>query len=279
MVIRKQPIISWLLNRTYVLKQNDIGIPQTNNPQHYAYLCNELNFLSEIRDKNPDWGLPVMLMSTFEKAMQKNAEPFFDKDHQLFQKFSDNDTCGIVIHKSLGTVVYGFGGNTLHVWLFQHQNGVNLLYNYFYFESTINNRRMLYCNPTLLEELGVEDADFYSKVGNLLVNYLAVKHYAEVETIVVPDKTIKKIEDSSAGHKEKIKNESGQEVLVMDSRWFVQIINNNDIQVRGFYRMQNKKNAEGEWIKEQIYVKPFIRHGYHRSAKIEEENDKDDSTK
>ena len=136
---------------------------------------------------------------------------------------------------------------------------------------------MLYCNPTLLEELGVEDADFYSKVGNLLVNYLAVKHYAEVETIVVPDKTIKKIEDSYAGHKEKIKNESGQKVLVMDSRWFVQIINNNDIQVRGFYRMQNKKNAEGEWIKEQIYVKPFIRHGYHRSAKIEEENDKDDS--
>ena len=31
----------------------------------------------------------------------------------------------------------------------------------------------------------------------------------------------------------------------MDSRWFVKIVNDNDIPVRGFFRMQNKKNNLG----------------------------------
>lgn len=57
----------------------------------------------------------------------------------------------------------------------------------------------------------------------------------------------------------------------MDSKWFRKIINDNDIPVRGFFRMQNKKNDEGEWYKELIFVDPFIRHGYHRDAKIENE--------
>ena len=57
----------------------------------------------------------------------------------------------------------------------------------------------------------------------------------------------------------------------MDSKWFRTIINDNDIYVRGFFRMQNKKNASGEWYKELIFVDSFVRHGYHRIAKIEDD--------
>ena len=68
----------------------------------------------------------------------------------------------------------------------------------------------------------------------------------------------------------KIINQTGQEVIVMDSKWFRKIVNDNDIYVRGFWRMQNKKSANGEWYKELIYVDSFVRHGYHRNAKIED---------
>ena len=104
--------------------------------------------------------------------------------------------------------------------------------------------------------------------------YLAVKKYAKVETIIVPNKTISIVEDSinEYKHKEKVRNESGQKVIIMDSRWFVKIINDNDIFVRGFFRLQNKKNEFGEWYKELIFVDSFVRHGYHRNAKIENEN-------
>ena len=111
------------------------------------------------------------------------------------------------------------------------------------------------------------------------MSYLAVKKYAKVETIIVPDKKITILEDNikEYKYKEKVRNESGQEVIVMDSRWFVKIINENDIFVRGFFRLQNKKDEFGEWYKELIYVDSFIRHGYHRNAKVEDEQEKENN--
>lgn len=72
--------------------------------------------------------------------------------------------------------------------------------------------------------------------------------------------------------KKKVLNQTGQEVIVMDSKWFRKISNENDIYVRGFFRMQNKKNELGEWYKELIFVESFVRHGYHRNAKIDDNN-------
>ena len=128
-------------------------------------------------------------------------------------------------------------------------------------------------DPQLYDTNNEERNELYSCVANLLITYLAVKKYAEVETIVVPANTIKIVEDPIQGykHKDKVKNDSGQKVIIMDSRWFVKIINDNDIFVRGFFRLQRKKNAAGEWYKELIFVDSFVRHGYHRNAKIEDD--------
>ena len=122
--------------------------------------------------------------------------------------------------------------------------------------------------------------EFYSSIANILMSYLAVKKYAKVETIVVPNMAISMLEDTCGEykHKEKVRNESGQEVIVMDSRWFVKIVNDNDIRVKGFFRMQNKKNDFGEWYKELIYVDSFVRHGYHRNAKIEDTRNEEQET-
>lgn len=110
--------------------------------------------------------------------------------------------------------------------------------------------------------------------------YLAVKRYAKVETQIIAPKSITSLElDDTVTpykNKNKIRNDSGQEVIIMDSRWFRRIINNNDIFVRGFFRMQNKKNAFGEWYKELIFVDSFVRHGYHRNAKIVGEKEEKD---
>lgn len=279
MVIRKQPIISWLLDKTYTFNPNKIAICQMGYPLHAEYLYNAMSRIASIRDQNPNWGLPELLMPSFERTMKKSAKSFFSIDHQLFESFCDEDICGILLHRELGTVVYGFGDNTLFVWLFKDVDGVSTLYNYFYFESTKRNTRLVYCCPTFLDDplyAGMEKKnEYYASVANILISYLAVKKYAKVETIVIPDMAISVLEDSCGEykHKEKVRNESGQEVIVMDSRWFLKIVNDNDIPVRGFFRMQNKKNNLGEWYKELIYVDSFVRHGYHRNAKIERTGD------
>lgn len=273
MRIRKQPIISWLLERTYVFDPAKITIIQTNNPAHVGYLYNGMAHITNIRKDNPNWGLPELLMPSFEKVMKKSAKSFYNFDHQLFRNYYNDNECGILLHKELGTVVYEFGDNTLYVWLFKDMNGISVLYNYFYLKSNENNTRQIYCSPTLLDEPGFRGmSDLYSVVGNLLITYLAVKKYAKVETVIMPDKAMEVVEDTIDGykHKEMVKNESGQEVIILDSRWFVKIINNNDISVRGHWRLQPKKNEFGEWCRELIYINSFVRHGYHRNAKIEE---------
>lgn len=281
MVIKRQPIISWLLEEEYTpQKPCEITVPNIKNMIHVGYLANGINWLGQIRDSKPNWGLPELLMPSFEKVMRKSAKSFYNIDHQLFQEFYKDNECGILIHKQFGTIVYGFGEDTLYVWLFRDIDGYSVLYNYFYLVSTPNNVRKLHCWPTLISDSQLfnqdikECADLYSCIANLLITYLAVKKYAQVETIVVSVNSKLIVEDEIKGYKqkEKVRNDSGQKVIIMDSRWFVKIINENDIFVRGFFRMQRYKNEEGEWAKKLIFVDSFIRHGYHRNAMIEDDS-------
>lgn len=278
MVIKKQAVISWLLDDSFT-EIDKLGIPITPNKEHFGYLSNGFNHLAKVLEMHPNWGLPEFLMPSFEAVMKKSAKAFFNIDHQLFQEFGANEECGILISRDIGTIIYGFGENQLYVWVFNNNDGKSSLYLYFYVESTSDNRRKIYTWPTLAGDPALfnpipdEDVSIYEVLANKLMIYLAVKKYVQVETIVIPPNTMVKLDDTIFPYKQKgkIKNDSGQEVIIMDSRWFRKIVNDNDIFVRGFFRMQNKKNAYGEWYKELIFVDSFVRHGYHRNAKIEDD--------
>lgn len=281
MVIKKQPILSWLLGGNPKDFIGKVGIAGTQNPTHFGYLNNGFHFLSEVQESKPDWGLPELVMPSFKEVMKKSAKSFFKIDHQLFQEFYNDNECGILISKHWGTIVYGFGENELHVWLFVTHDDGSKLYLYFYVKSTEDNTRQIHTWPTLTndEQLFFCDVNerqhIYEYLTNFLISYLAVKKYVEVETVVIPTGTVTKLDDTVLPYKtkEKVRNDSGLEVIVMDSRWFRKIVNDNDIFVRGFFRLQNKKNPEGEWYKELIFVDSFVRHGYHRNAKIEDETE------
>ena len=283
MIIRKRPIISWLLNIDNVEDERKVRVPMLNNKLHFGYLANGLKILSDVRQTQPDWGLPELLMPSFEEVMKKSAKSFYGIDHQLFQEFYKDNVCGILLSRDCGTIVYGFGENTLYVWLFSENGDLSYLYTYFYIKSTKNNTRRIYTCPTLMEDDQLfagskkeEQMQIYVWLADKLMSYLAVKKYVKVETIIVPVGTTMKLDDKILGYKskEKVRNESGQEVIVMDSRWFRKIVNDNEIFVRGFFRFQNKKDKNGEWYKELIFVDSFVRHGYHRNALIEEDNNK-----
>ena len=75
MIIKKQPIISWLLHDK---DGNNVGIPILSNFEHYGYLHNGLMHLNEIRKESPNWGLPELLMPSFVEVMEKTAKSFFN---------------------------------------------------------------------------------------------------------------------------------------------------------------------------------------------------------
>lgn len=262
------------------ISRGKIRVPQLSNMEHVKYLSGGVNFLSDVCETKPSWGLPELTMPSFEEVMIKSAKSFFSIDHQLFQEFYNDNVCGILLIKDNWTIVYGFGENTLHVWLFKEIDGLSCLHLYFYAVSKENNHRAIYTWPTLIndEELFNLESDARGKIYERLVNriiiYLAVKKYVKVDVIIVPVGSVVKLTNIIPDYKskEKVKNDSGQKVIVMDSRWFRKIVNDNDIYVRGFFRFQNKKNEKGEWFKELIFVDSFVRHGYHRNAGAEDES-------
>lgn len=277
MIIKKQPVISWLLDETFS-EIDKIRVPATSNFNHFRYLSSGISWLGEVRSHNPSWGLPELIMPSFEEVMTRSAKAFFNIDHQLFQEFYQDDACGILLSKDIGTIIYGFGENKLYVWVFKNYDDYSSLYLYFYIESTPDNRRKVYTFPTLASDTNLfnqaksKDFSIYEVLTNKIMIYLAVKKYVKVETQIVAPYSITKLDDTILPYKSstKVRNDSGQEVIIMDSKWFRKIINDNDIFVRGFFRMQNKKDENGEWYKELIFVDSFVRHGYHRNAIIEE---------
>lgn len=280
MYIKKRPIITWLLRSIDSKSPLDISISKVSNPINYGKLNLSLNRLNQIRTETPKWGLPELIMPSYEKIMHKSHLSFEKMMPELFKKFSETDECGILLCKDNVTLVYGFGNNELHLWYFKEQNNKSV-FNFYSRNISIQDQIGVCVDYTILADDilfkgNIEQRKKYiASIAYFVAVYLAVKKYGKVETIIIPQGKYTDLEDSPLEYvdKKKIINNLGQEVIVMDSKWFRKIVNDNEIYVRGFWRMQNKKNEFGEWCKELIFVDPFIRHGYHRNSKIDDEVD------
>ncbi len=278
MIIKKRPIITWLLNPDTPGFQEGLTFAMPQNLANYEILNEELKHLKHIRALRPKWGLPELVMPSFERVMEKSAPAFDRIMPDLFKEFSENDECGILILRNNETLIYGFGDNQLNVWFFHEQNGHSVFHLSAGYEYVEGQPKLLMTDSILYDDnlLAGTIQNRIEEIGirlRFIAMYLAVKKYVKVEALIIPQGTYTAIEGTPLEYieKKKVLNQTGQEVIVMDSKWFRKIINDNDIHVRGFLRMQNKKNADGEWYKELIFVDSHVRHGYHRNAKIEEE--------
>lgn len=72
MIIKKRPIITWLLNPSDSTSISEIGITQVGNPINHGLLLSDLERLAQIRQKAPNWGLPELIMPSFEEVMRKS---------------------------------------------------------------------------------------------------------------------------------------------------------------------------------------------------------------
>lgn len=278
MIIKKRPVITWLLNPDTPGFHERLTFAEPKYLENYEILNDELKHLKDIRAMKPIWGLPELVMPSFERVMEKSAPAFEKIMPDLFKEFSETDECGILILRNNETWVYGFGDGQLNIWFFHEQNGQSV----FIFSASykyVDGHPKLFMTDSILYDDNLLVGTIQNRIDEIGIRlrfiavYLAVKKYVKVETVIIPQGTYAVVEGTPLEYveKKKVINQTGQEVIVMDSKWFKKIINDNDIPVRGFFRMQNKKNTDGEWYKELIFVDPFIRHGYHRNAKIEDD--------
>lgn len=277
MIIKKRPVITWLLNPDTPGFQKGLTFVSPQNLVNYEILNNELKHLEAIRALRPKWGLPELVMPSFKRVMEKSVPAFEKYMPDLFKEFSETDECGILILDN-ETLVYGFGDSQLNIWFFNEHNGHSIFHFSAGYEFIEGEPKLLMTDSILYDD-NLLAGTIQNRLNEINIRlkfiavYVAVKKYAKVETVIIPQGTYTAVEGTPLEYveKKKVINQTGQEVIVMDSKWFTKIINDNDIPVRGFFRMQNKKNKDGEWFKERIFVDRFIRHGYHRNAKIEDD--------
>lgn len=277
MFIKERSIITWLLNSETTQPPTNIVISNVSFPINHSILLSHLNQLGKIRLERPNWGLPELIMPSFEDVMHKSKRSFEKVMPELFIEFSKSEECGILLCKGNMTLVYGFGGDELNIWCFTERNGKSV-FNFYSCNKSVNGHIGVGIVNTILADDNLFKGSLEQRqilvasVANFVASYVAVKKFVKVETIIVPPGKFTAINGTPLEYvdKKKVINNTGQEVIVMDSRWFRKIVNDNDIYVRGFWRMQNKKNEFGEWYKELIFVDSFVRHGYHRNAKIED---------
>lgn len=277
MIIKKRPIITWLLNPDSQKHPDGILLSEVANSMNHQILNNHLAELNNIRIQKPMWGLPELLMPSFEDVMKRTVSSFKELMPTLFQEFSKQEECGILLCKRNVTLVYRFIDNKLHIWYFIEENGKSIFKFYSYCEH-IELRLKVNIIPSLMQDDGLfrgsieERESSIGSVSKFIASYIAVKKHMKVEIVVIPQGKFTAIEGTPLEYvdKKKVINQTGQEVIVMDSKWFRKIVNDNDIYVRGYLRMQNKKNDKGELVKELIFIDQHVRHGYHRNATIED---------
>lgn len=277
MLIKERSIITWLLNNN-IQDSSKIKIANVFNPINHGVLMSELEHLAYVRSKKPNWGLPELIMPSFEEVMRKSERSFEKIMPDLFVEFSISEECGILLCGGNKTLVYGFGDEELHLWCFSEKDNKSI-FNFYTCNKSVNGHigvgieKSILADDLLFNGSLEQRQLIVASVANFIALYVAVKKYIKVETIIIPQGCFTAVEGTPLEHvdKSKVINRSGQEVIVMDSKWFRKIINDNDIYVRGFWRWQNRKNEFGKWYKTLIFVDPHTRHGYHRDAKIENE--------
>ena len=93
------------------------------------------------------------------------------------------------------------------------------------------------------------------------------RRYADIE--IVESKPFKKVnlpEDEDSKDKTLLVDFE-LPIKYMDCSWFRTIVRKEGFMVRGHFRMQPYKNEKREWDYKLIYIEPFQKHGYTRTAK------------
>lgn len=96
--------------------------------------------------------------------------------------------------------------------------------------------------------------------------FMCMEKFAKVESRIVAPKCRVR---PDLRYMDMLENDSRLKVQVRDCRWFTTIIRNEGFEVRGHFRLQPKKE-NGEWTRELIYINPYQKKGYHRTASIEQ---------
>ena len=116
MIITERPIITWLLNPNYTKAANNITIAPVSIPINRDILDSQLGQLNNLRASGFDWGLPELVMPSFEAVMVKRLCPVFLKNSAFRGNAAYYSTVAVILWSTVLLImnyIYGVLQNGL----------------------------------------------------------------------------------------------------------------------------------------------------------------------
>lgn len=122
--------------------------------------------------------------------------------------------------------------------------------------------QLFFYKEQTLNDIGKWDKlNYLEQIVCLAVATLILKKYGEVETVLVGAGVKRKVPETE----EVIVNKAPFSITQLDSSWLKTIIRTEGFMVRGHFRLQ--PYGTGRTQRKLIYIEPFEKHGYTRTAK------------
>ena len=224
---------------------------------------NVLLFLKEAMPKNKEQrelaeGIMFKLIQKATKNIDVITDSFIDavidrqenfKAIDRYQEFKDNKDSGVFVTKHVSFIYTStVAASVLYI---VDRTGIRAIIEYV---RVSNEVAVVYKNIDNVEP-------FISMFVSILIFKKYVK--IEIEEIEGSKKSKQKVNKSMVAPKLPF------DVNIVNCTWFTTLVRSSGFKVRGHFRLQPKKDENGEWTKELIYVNEFEKQGYTRVAKIE----------
>lgn len=189
-----------------------------------------------------------------------NDECPTDQAKDLWSGVVDKPSCGILIHNKV-LMFYNIIDKHNRDYMITNEDGTLICCSTFDTETG----QMKMFATDYADNMGKDVKDTAFDVGTILLSNFSMiilfKKYAKCEILYVNRKS--KIKDNKDRHL----NGLDIDISILDCTWFTTIVRSEGFKVRGHFRLQPKK-IDGEWTKELIYINEFEKHGYTKTAKI-----------
>lgn len=214
----------------------------------------------------------VKFSKTFIDCMDKSYMKFTQYHVDILNELDGE--CGIVRSPYFvedSYVVYKIKKGILALWVFHEHMDEHLSIPTYYImispkDKIKGNGHQIDRMTLPLYDYAYEPTEYLKDYHDMVLDYLCLRQWAEVETKEVKTQIKKKVKKQNKTHEI---TEYGLPYFVFDSKWFTEICNNNDFLVNGHFRHQNYSNGK----RKLIWINEYVRHGYHRKASIDKFKD------
>ena len=266
---KKYPHLPFVRGRRMMLTMNWPQIEGTYEPWlRFRLMANIARMVMMLKRSH---ALTYVLTEEYYEEMAKRGRDYY-KTLKAEDVVAHGDIAsGIVVYPSQGhqdTIMYRVDNtNLLGIIVVYLREDRLMFYESFSMQEVLNRPRTDHFMCHSLRESGTSPSSLFSWIRNLVVSHLAMERDMErvVHSLVEEDKG--SAMETDIREEDTVDITGDHDIVLRDAAWYTDLTVNREIPVRGYLSHRWCGSGKEKFIRE-VWVRPHVKHGYHREAGI-----------